>query len=69
MEIAVTLHFMQVFLLHPPQNVTSGDEIMINFLMSRSKINHRLMEVDLSCEIKQSNGKSIPPLRRKYFIE
>lgn len=69
MELTVTLHFIQVFLLYPPPNVTSGDEILIHFLMSRSKINHRLMEVDLSCEIKQSIGKSIPPLQRKFFIE
>ncbi|KAL6578381.1 Protein arginine N-methyltransferase prmt10 [Orobanche minor] len=58
----------QVFLLYP-QNVTTGDEILIHFLMTRSKINHQLMEVDLTCEIKQSMGNPIPPLKRKFFIE
>lgn len=59
----------QVFLLHPPPDVQSGDELIIHFSMSRSRINHRLMEVDLSCEIKQSSGKLLPPIQKKIYIE
>ncbi|KAH6803218.1 protein arginine methyltransferase 10 [Perilla frutescens var. frutescens] len=59
----------QVFLLHPPQYLGSGDELTINFSMSRSKLNHRLMEVDLSCDIKQTSGKLLPPIQKKFYIE
>ncbi|XP_057768123.1 protein arginine N-methyltransferase PRMT10 [Salvia miltiorrhiza] len=59
----------QVFLLHPPRNVQSGDELKIHFSMTRSKVNHRLMEVDLSCEIKQSSGKPVPTIQKKFYIE
>ncbi|WVZ20905.1 hypothetical protein V8G54_008227 [Vigna mungo] len=37
----------QVFLLHPPMNLSEGDDLKVSFLMSRSKANHRLMEVEL----------------------
>ncbi|KAG8372712.1 hypothetical protein BUALT_Bualt12G0095200 [Buddleja alternifolia] len=60
----------QVFLLYPSQNVQQGDDLVIQFSMSRSKDNHRLMEVDLSCEIRQSSsGELLSPFRNKYFIE
>ncbi|KAL0333921.1 UNVERIFIED_CONTAM: protein arginine N-methyltransferase PRMT10 [Sesamum angustifolium] len=58
----------QVFLLHPPLRVQRGDDLILQFSMSRSKDNHRLMEVDLSCEMRQS-GKSLPAFQKKFYIE
>ena len=59
----------QVFLLHPPTHVNEGDNLTISFLMSRSKENHRLMEVELGCEIQQHSGKLLAPSKHKYYIE
>ncbi|XP_057507682.1 protein arginine N-methyltransferase PRMT10-like isoform X1 [Actinidia eriantha] len=59
----------QVFLLHPPISVSKDDDLNINFSMDRSKQNHRLMEVELSCEIKQTSGKLLLPFRNKFYIE
>ncbi|KAL7134736.1 hypothetical protein ABFS83_11G045600 [Erythranthe nasuta] len=59
----------QVFLLHPSSNVQRGDKLMFQFSMSRSRENHRLMEVDLSCEIKQKSGEFLPPFKKKFYIE
>ncbi|KAK6151785.1 hypothetical protein DH2020_014420 [Rehmannia glutinosa] len=59
----------QVFLLHPPQRVQCGDNLTFHFSMSRSKDNHRLMDVDLSCEIRQPSGKLLPPFQKKFYIE
>ncbi|KAL7259832.1 hypothetical protein ACSBR1_005658 [Camellia fascicularis] len=59
----------QVFLLHPSIHVSEGDNLAINFSMTRSKENHRLMEVELSCEIKQPSGRLLPPFRKKFYIE
>ncbi|KAK4391647.1 protein arginine N-methyltransferase PRMT10 [Sesamum angolense] len=58
----------QVFLLHPPLRVQRGDDLILQFSMSRSKDNHRLMEVDLSCEMRQS-GKSLPAFQKKFYID
>ncbi|KAK6945058.1 hypothetical protein RJ641_026160 [Dillenia turbinata] len=49
----------QVFLLHSPVRVHEGDDMIVNFSMSRSKENHRLMDVELGCEIKQSSGREL----------
>ncbi|XP_019432103.1 PREDICTED: protein arginine N-methyltransferase PRMT10-like [Lupinus angustifolius] len=59
----------QVFLLHPPTHVGEGDDLSISFVMSRSKENHRLMEVELGCEIKQKSGKLLAPFKNKFYIE
>lgn len=59
----------KVFLFHPPMNVSEGDELIVSFLMSRSKENHRLMEVELGCQMKQSSGKLLTPLTKKFYIE
>ncbi|XP_057421693.1 protein arginine N-methyltransferase PRMT10 [Lotus japonicus] len=59
----------QVFLLHPPTNVSEGDELSASFLMTRSKENHRLMEVELECELKQQSGKLLAPFKNQYYIE
>lgn len=67
--INIKFTLLQVFLLHPPPRVQSGDELLFNISMIRSKENHRLMEIDLSCEIKQLSGELIPPFQKKFFIE
>ncbi|XP_052199865.1 protein arginine N-methyltransferase PRMT10 [Diospyros lotus] len=59
----------QVFLLHPPVCLSEGDDLNVNFSMERSRENHRLMEVELSCEIKKSSGTLLPPFRKKFYIE
>ncbi|CAH9102968.1 unnamed protein product [Cuscuta epithymum] len=59
----------QVFLLHPPRNVSKGDNLIINFGMNRSKENHRLLEVDFDYEIQRSSGQSSPSFRTKVYIE
>lgn len=68
-QVNNTTTLFQVFLLHPHRNVQSGDELNINFLMTRSKVNHRLMEVDLNCEINRASGKPVPPVQKKFYIE
>ncbi|KAI8570856.1 hypothetical protein RHMOL_Rhmol01G0070000 [Rhododendron molle] len=59
----------QVFLLHPPICVGERDNLNINFSMVRSKENHRLMEVELGCEIRKSSGTLLPPMTNKFYIE
>ncbi|KAH0970386.1 hypothetical protein GBA52_022542 [Prunus armeniaca] len=59
----------QVFLLDPPIRVSEGDKLNASFSMNRSKENHRLMEVEFGCEIKQYSGELLPPFRNRYFIE
>ncbi|KAI4344090.1 hypothetical protein L6164_011360 [Bauhinia variegata] len=59
----------QVFLLDPPIRVSEGDNLNASFLMTRSKENHRLMEVELGYEIQQQSGKLLAPFKNKYYIE
>ncbi|KAL7587334.1 protein arginine N-methyltransferase PRMT10 [Lactuca sativa] len=59
----------QVFLLHPHARVNEGEEIFVNFSMTRAEDNHRLMKVDLGYSIKQSSGKMLPRVDNKFFIE
>ncbi|KAL5538200.1 hypothetical protein UlMin_045793 [Ulmus minor] len=59
----------QVFLVQPPIEVNVGDKLNISFSMNRSKENHRLMEADFSCEIRQNSGTLLPCFKNKYFIE
>ncbi|CAI9298428.1 unnamed protein product [Lactuca saligna] len=59
----------QVFLLHPHARVNEGEEIFVNFSMTRAEDNHRLMKVDLGYSIKQSSGKMLPRVDKKFFIE
>ena len=67
--VSIYLHCVQVFLLHPPVRVNQGDEILVNFSMSRSEENHRLMKVDLGYKVKLSSGKTLPPVINKFYIE
>ncbi|OAY67091.1 Protein arginine N-methyltransferase PRMT10, partial [Ananas comosus] len=55
----------QVFLLHPPIRANEGDKIIMSFTMSRSKENHRLMNVEFTCELEQSSGKRLSPITSK----
>ncbi|KAI5665220.1 hypothetical protein M9H77_24543 [Catharanthus roseus] len=57
------------FLLNPPLSVGAEDDLIIHFSMVRSKENHRLMEVDLGCEIRQSSGNLLQPFTNKFHIE
>ncbi|XP_076909497.1 protein arginine N-methyltransferase PRMT10-like [Bidens hawaiensis] len=59
----------QAFLLHTSTRVNKDDTIFVNFSMSRSEQNHRLMDVDLGYEIKLSSGTMLPPVRNKFYIE
>ncbi|XP_044463006.1 protein arginine N-methyltransferase PRMT10-like [Mangifera indica] len=59
----------QVFLLHPPIHVSEGDNLNVSFSMNRSKANHRLMEIELGCDIRQSSGNILPPFKNKFYIE
>ncbi|CAI0543038.1 unnamed protein product [Linum tenue] len=59
----------QVFLIHPPSCVTEGDNVSVEFLMYRSKENHRLMEVELGCEVRQSSGNLLPAFKSKFHVE
>ncbi|XP_031389329.1 protein arginine N-methyltransferase PRMT10 [Punica granatum] len=59
----------QVFLLHPQISVDEGDNINVSFSMTRSKENHRLMEMDLDCEICQPLGKQLQAFRKKFYID
>lgn len=49
--------------------MSEGDDLTVNFLMSRSKGNHRLMEVELGFEIQKHSGKLVAPFKNKYYIE
>ncbi|PKA64559.1 Protein arginine N-methyltransferase PRMT10 [Apostasia shenzhenica] len=59
----------QVFLVHHPLRVNRGDEVIVSFSMSRSKENHRLMDVDCAYELHLSSGKRLEPVAMKFFIE
>lgn len=59
----------QVFLVNPPIHVSGGDDLDVSFSMNRSKQNHRLMEIELSCQIKQSSGVLLPPFTNRFYVE
>ncbi|KAL5836082.1 hypothetical protein ACOSQ4_015579 [Xanthoceras sorbifolium] len=59
----------QVFLFYPPISVSEGDNLNVSFSMNRSKENHRLMDIELSGEIKQSSGEALPSFRNRFYVE
>ncbi|GAB4828317.1 Protein arginine N-methyltransferase prmt10 [Ancistrocladus abbreviatus] len=59
----------QVFLLHPAIQTNKGDHLDVSFAMDRSKENHRLLEVEFGCKVKQSSGKLLPHFVKKFYIE
>lgn len=63
------MFFGQVFFLHPPIHTSEGEELGVSFAMTRSKENHRLMEVDLACQIRRSSGTQLSAFENKFYIE
>ncbi|ONK81012.1 uncharacterized protein A4U43_C01F24290 [Asparagus officinalis] len=59
----------QVFMLHPPPRVNKGDSLTVSFSMSRSKENHRLMDVEFAYELQQASGQRHPRITSKFYIE
>ncbi|KAI4379449.1 hypothetical protein MLD38_005745 [Melastoma candidum] len=59
----------QVFLVQPPRNVCRGDSLNFSFVMKRTIENHRLMEIELGCEFKQSSGEQLQPFKKTFCIE
>ncbi|KAF8034440.1 hypothetical protein BT93_C0676 [Corymbia citriodora subsp. variegata] len=59
----------QVFLLNPAVTVSEGDDVDVSFAMTRSKDNHRLMEVELDGRIKQPSGNVLQPFRKMFYVE
>lgn len=59
----------QVFLLHPSLVVDRGDDLIINFSMVRSKENHRLLEVEIGCQVKRSSENLLKPFTNRFYIE
>lgn len=55
--------------MNPTIRVTEGDNLNFSFLMIRSKENHRLMEVELGCEVRHCSGNVLPAFNKKYYIE
>lgn len=63
------LSLCQVFLLHPSLLVDRGDDLIINFSMVRSKENHRLLDVEIGCEVKRLSENLIKPFANRFYIE
>ncbi|KAG9147371.1 hypothetical protein Leryth_019513 [Lithospermum erythrorhizon] len=59
----------QVFPLHPAVHAGQGDALKVALSMRRSKENHRLLEVDIGGDIKQTSGKQISLPTKMYYIE
>ncbi|XP_068652979.1 protein arginine N-methyltransferase PRMT10-like [Aristolochia californica] len=59
----------QVFLLQCAPRVSQGDLVSTSFSMERSKMNHRLMEVEFAYEITHLSGKVCSPVTSKWYIE
>uniref|UniRef100_A0A0D6R564 Protein arginine N-methyltransferase PRMT10 n=1 Tax=Araucaria cunninghamii TaxID=56994 RepID=A0A0D6R564_ARACU len=59
----------QVFLLHPPTRVSRGDFIEGSMTMTRSKENHRLMDVQFLYTRTLSSGETIDPVTFNFCIE
>lgn len=64
-----TTHWgQQVFLLHPPLAIQDGDVLSGALDITRSKENHRLMDVKFTHQLERPTGKSAPVVS-PYFIE
>ncbi|GLJ35076.1 hypothetical protein SUGI_0705680 [Cryptomeria japonica] len=59
----------QVFLLNPPTRVSRGDFLEGTFTMTRSKENHRLMDVQFQYKSTLSSGETSDPVTLNYCIE
>lgn len=56
-------------MLHPPVHVDEETNLDVSFSMTRSKENHRLMEVEFDVKISKPSGKILPPVKKKFYIE
>lgn len=68
-NFCVMVWIWQVFIMSNPINVEEGDNLNLGLVMSRSKENHRLMEIELDCEIKEASGNPKESFKKTYFIE
>lgn len=68
-SLSHVLLLAQVFLLGPAIVVSEGDDVDVSFAMTRSKDNHRLMEVELDGRIKQPTGDLLQPFRKLFYVE
>ncbi|CAM6100257.1 unnamed protein product [Calypogeia fissa] len=65
-----TTHWgQQVFLLHPPLNYQDGDVLSGSIDITRSKENHRLMDVKFTHQLEKPTGATTPVVVSPYFIE
>ena len=58
----------QAFLLHPPLSTRNGDVLVGELDVTRSKQNHRLMDVKISHSLERQ-GSPVPPTISTFFIE
>ncbi|OAE29172.1 hypothetical protein AXG93_1862s1300 [Marchantia polymorpha subsp. ruderalis] len=65
-----TTHWgQQVFLLHPPLNLQDGDILSCSLDITRSRDNHRLMDVKFVHQLERASGEKTPLITSPYFIE
>eukprot|EP00249_Psilotum_nudum_P001873 c14613_g1_i1 orf=303-1472(-) len=65
-----TTHWgQQVFLLHPPLDVNLGDVLEGTLDITRSKDNHRLMDVKFTHNLKKAGGEVTPTMISRFYIE
>ncbi|KAG6549207.1 hypothetical protein Mapa_009193 [Marchantia paleacea] len=65
-----TTHWgQQVFLLHPPLNLQEGDILSCSLDITRSRDNHRLMDVKFVHQLERASGETTPLITSPYFIE
>jgi hypothetical protein len=55
--------------VNPPIRVNEGDKVLVSFKMSRAKLYHRLMDIELISELEHSSGKRLPPVTTRVSIE
>ncbi|EFJ04382.1 hypothetical protein SELMODRAFT_267887 [Selaginella moellendorffii] len=65
-----TTHWgQQVFLLQPPLVIEDGDVVQGSIEITRSKDNHRLMDVKITHELRSSGEQFYPATVCNFFIE
>eukprot|EP00244_Chara_vulgaris_P008433 TRINITY_DN3312_c0_g2_i2.p1 TRINITY_DN3312_c0_g2~~TRINITY_DN3312_c0_g2_i2.p1 ORF type:complete len:429 (-),score=61.18 TRINITY_DN3312_c0_g2_i2:460-1746(-) len=65
-----TTHWgQQVFLMHPPLRARPGDVLAGNIQMTRSRDNHRLMDVKLTNAVERAGRPLSHPVTSLFYIE
>lgn len=59
----------QVFLLHPPINTRNGDVLVGELEVTRSKQNHRLMDVKVVHNLERRDSPPAQPTISQFHIE